>query len=288
MPTETRVLFARSHVEQDEIDGFDREIDALEELHIEFAVATLERLMEADGRDLEGMAPGPALLRSFILSEDEYATVFEVCFEHGVTLLSDPEAYANAMYLPRWVDELGDLTPRTVCTEDDAPELALELAKTLTRPLFVRDHLKSAKEDWEGACFIPEGASDDDFLAILRTLKAVRGDLFSGGYAVREFIDLKPLPYREGRRVITEEHRVAVVNGEVAAHAPYHDLDVDRLTDRALELIPEVVRRVGLEHFCVDLARRRDGRLCVMELNALEVVRLPEQMDPRELYRALV
>ena len=70
-----------------------------------------------------------------------------------------PEQYERASYVPHWAAALGGATPATVWTEGDDVDEAWEAAQRLgPPPWIVKDHLKSAKEAWDEACFVPAGA----------------------------------------------------------------------------------------------------------------------------------
>ena len=54
-------------------------------------------------------------------------------------------------------------------------------------PVILKDYVKSAKHDWDRACFVPEVS---DATALQRVAKAFlehRGEFFSGGFVIRSF-----------------------------------------------------------------------------------------------------
>src|SRR5438105_1221227 len=77
---------------------------------------------------------------------------------------------------------------------DDRFEEAWEVAAELgPPPWIVKDHVKSAKEFWHRACFVPEGATHDQFVDICETLLEARGDRFERGFVVRKYLELATL-----------------------------------------------------------------------------------------------
>jgi hypothetical protein len=51
----------------------------------------------------------------------------------------------------------------------------------------VEDDAKSAKEQWHWACFVPEGASYEDFADVCERLATVRDDRFERDFAVWKY-----------------------------------------------------------------------------------------------------
>jgi hypothetical protein len=74
----------------------------------------------------------------------------------------------------------------------EAWEVALELGPP---PWVVKDHVKSVKELWHRACFVPEGATYEDFADVCERLLAARGDRFERGFVVRKYLELATLPW---------------------------------------------------------------------------------------------
>ncbi len=74
-------------------------------------------------------------------------------------------------------------------------------------------------------------------------------------------------------------------NGELVAHAPYHDVDSILADPMQFAFIGRVI---GSPFFTADVARLAIGGHTVLEVNDGGCSVLPEQMDPRELYRAML
>ncbi len=222
-----------------------------------------------------------------MLSEEEYTGLHDAMLERGEELVVDPESFAEAMYLPNYVPLLGDHTAPTRWTEGEdikeAWDAALELGPP---PWIVKDHVKSAKELWHRACFVPEGDVYEDFVVTCERLLEARGDRFERGFVVRKYLELATLPgWLPEQRRVTDEHRLVFWEGRLVAHAPYYDVDSTLADPGQFAFLGSTI---GSPFFTADVARLAGGGYTVIEINDGGCSVLPEQMDPRELYRAML
>src|SRR5262249_42685883 len=158
-------------------------------------------------------------------------------------------------------------------------EAALELGPP---PWVVKDHVKSAKELWYRACFVPAGATFEDFAEICERLLEARGDRFERGFVVRKYLELATLPgWTPERRRVTDEHRVVFFDGRLIAHAPYYDVDATLDEPGQFAWLGDAI---ASPFFVADVARLAAGGYTVIECNDGGAAVLPERMDPRELY----
>lgn len=285
------ILFGRPHVPQLAEDRFEIEVDAAEELGIESYAIPLDPIVNGEPERALRRLPKPRhrtwLYRGWMLSEEEYTALYEAMADRGEELLVDPESFAEAMYMPNYVPLLGSATAPTRWTEGEDIREAWEIAQELgPPPWIVKDHVKSAKERWHRACFVPEGATFEDFAEVCDQLLQVRGDRFERGFVVRKYLDLATLPgWAPGRRRVTDEHRLVFWEGRLVAHAPY--LDVESELDNPAQFA-FLGRTIGSPFFTADVARLAGGGYTVIEVNDGGSSVLPEQMDPRDLYRAVL
>lgn len=285
------ILFGRPHVPQLAEDRFEIEVDAAEELGIESYAIPLDPIVNGEPERALRRLPKPRhrtwLYRGWMLSEEEYTALYEAMADRGEELLVDPESFAEAMYMPNYVPLLGSATAPTRWTEGEDIREAWEIAQELgPPPWIVKDHVKSAKERWHRACFVPEGATYEEFAEVCDQLLQVRGDRFERGFVVRKYLDLATLPgWAPGRRRVTDEHRLVFWEGRLVAHAPY--LDVESELDNPAQFA-FLGRTIGSPFFTADVARLAGGGYTVIEVNDGGSSVLPEQMDPRDLYRAVL
>ena len=96
---------------------------------------------------------------------------------------------------------------------------------------------------------------------------------------------LRELGYRMPDRAVYDEHRVFFVDGKPVAQAPYHDVESEPIDLRQVRAIGA---RIDSPFFTADVARTPEGGLVAIEINDGGVSTLPAQLDPRELYEALI
>jgi hypothetical protein len=150
----------------------------------------------------------------------------------------------------------------------------------------VKDYMKSVKELWHRACFVPEGATYEDFADVCERLLAARGDRFERGFVVRKYLELATLPgWLPEQRRVTDEHRLVFWEGHLVCHAPYYDAESTLENPGQFAFLG---RAIESPFFTADVARLACGGYTVIEVNDGGSSILPEQMDPREFYRAVL
>jgi hypothetical protein len=285
------ILFGRPYAPQQAEDRYELEVLAAEELGIDSWAIPLEPVVNGDPERALRRLPRPAgrrwLYRGWMLDEDEYTGLHEAMAERDEELVVDPESFALATYVPSWAPLLGERTAPTRWTEGEDLREAWEAAQELgPPPWIVKDHVKSAKELWHRACFVPPGAVYEDFADTCERLLAARGDRFARGFVIRKYLDLRTLPgWTAEQRRVTDEHRLVFWEGRLVCHAPY--LDVDETLDEAADFA-WLGDTIDSPFFTADVARLAGGGNTVIEINDGGCSVLPEQMDPRDLYRAIL
>jgi hypothetical protein len=289
--SELCILFGRPERAPDGEDRFELEVLAAEELGIESYALPLDAVVDGDPERALRRLPRPRgrrwLYRGWMLTEEEYTALHAAIVDRDEELVVDPESFAEVTYAPNYLPLLGEHTAPARWTEGENIEEAWEVARELGAPPWVvKDHVKSAKEAWHRACFVPENADLEDFRTICERLLEVRGDRFERGFVVKKYVELATLPgWTPEQRRVTDEHRLVFWEGRLVAHAPYYDVD-SALDDPAQFAF--LGRVVGSPFFTADVARLATGGYTVIELNDGGSSILPEQMDPRELYRAVL
>jgi hypothetical protein len=285
------ILFGRPHVPQQGDDRFELEALAAEELGIDSYAIPLDPVVNGDPERALRRLPRPRgrrwLYRGWMLSEEEYTGLHEAILDRDEELVVDPESFAEATYVPGYVPLLGPHTAPARWTESEdlreAWEAGLELGPP---PWVIKDHAKSAKEQWHRACFVPEGASFEDFAEIGERLIELRGDRFERGFVIKKYLELATLPgWLPEQRRVTDEHRLVFWEGELACHAPYYDVDATLENPAQFAYLG---RLLDSPFFTADVARLASGGYTVIEINDGGSSVLPERLDPRDLYRAMI
>ncbi len=286
--TELSILFGRPDGAADGEDRFEIEVLAAEELGIESYAIPIDHVVNGDPERALRRLPRPRgrrwLYRGWMLREEEYTALHQAIADRGEALVVDPESFAEATYAPSYLPLLGAHTAPARWTESESIEEAWEVAQELGPPPWVvKDHVKSAKESWYRACFVAAGATLDDFRAICEQLLELRGDRFERGFVIKKYLELATLAgWTPEQRRVTDEHRLVFWEGRLVAHAPYYDVDAALDDPQQFAFLGRVI---GSPFFTADVARLAAGGYSVIEINDGGSSILPEQMDPRDLYR---
>jgi hypothetical protein len=284
------VLFGRARGTWDVDDRLELEFEAAEALDVVSAMVSIDALV--NGQIDEAIAGLPRasgrewVYRGWLINPTEYAALYEAVQDRGDQLAVTPDEFVEAACLPQWAPILGSRTPPSVWTEGTDAHEAWELAVEALGPppWIVKDHMKSAKEQWHQACFVPADCTFERFAEICEALVDARGDRFEGGLVVRSFVHLREIPYATPAGPAHDEHRLIFWRGRLVASAPYFDADVPPLDTRPYQRLG---REIGSKFFTADVARLASGGTTVIEVNDGGCSTLPEQLDPRELYSAL-
>lgn len=282
------ILFGRPRTTLTD-DRFELDAYAAEELEIESYAIPLEPIVHGEAERALSRLPRPRgrtwIYRGWMLSEDEYTMLYDAMTDRGETLLVDPESFAVATYAPLYIPRLGRHTAPARWTDDEDIDEAWELACELgAPPWIVKDHVKSAKEEWYRACFVPEDAGREDFRAICERLVELRGDRFERGFVIKKHLALATLRgVTPERRPVTDEHRLVFVLGRLVAHAPYYDAD-DAVVLEDPARFAFIGDLVPSPFFTADVARLRDGGWTIIEINDGGCSNFPEQLDPRAVF----
>jgi hypothetical protein len=285
------ILFGRPRRAPDAEDRFELEAIAAEELGIESYALPIDSVVNGEPERALRHLPRPRgrtwLYRGWMLNEEEYSALFDALAERGEELFVDPESFTEATYAPNNLPLLGEHTAPSRWTESESVREAWEVAHELgAPPWIVKDHVKSAKEEWHRACFVPENADYDAFAAVCERLLEVRGERFERGFVIKKYLELATLPgWTPERRRVPDEHRLVFWNGHLVAQAPYYDADATPLDPAPFAFLGGVV---GSPFFTADVARLASGGTTVIEINDGGSSVFPEQMDPRDFYRAVL
>jgi hypothetical protein len=191
-------------------------------------------------KPLRGVPQGTTVVyRGWMATAEEYGALVRAIEQAGAVPLTSPHEYLAAHHLPNWYPLLAELTPETRVFPPDA-DLFAELRALGWGSYFVKDFVKSLKSGRGSVVRDPADAP-----AVVAELREYRGRI-EGGICVRRVEEF--VPESEQRFFVLRGVGYAVSGGPV----------------------PDAVRvcaeRVPSPFFSVDVIRRRDGVLRVVEV----------------------
>lgn len=235
------------------------------------------------GEEISGLT----IYRGWMMKPAMYRDFYERLEKRGIALINAPEEYEHYHLLPRWYDDFKNETAESVWTAGDRVEDVLLAGRQLTGSWIVKDYVKSRKHEWYEACFIKNIQEESAFRKTAETFIARQGEDLVGGVVLRKYEKLRQIGFHEQSGMpLAEEYRVFVYAGRILMADDYWtDRDDVTFTEEEQRWIESIAARVKSNFVTVDLARREDGSLIIMEFGDGQVSGL-QQIKAEEFYGA--
>lgn len=267
---------------------FEPEFDAAKSLGFDCLLLNEDAIIEGDIEAALSRLPpggGQLLYRGWILTEEQYRAFEQALNERGYSLVTPAAQYAEVTYFPLYYAKIRDHSPAAVWTDVPDTYAAWSASRKLgDGPFVLKDHIKSAKHRWHDACFVPRGASREQFEFIAGNLKEQQGSSFFRGFVIKEYVPLEvaglgPREYPE-----CEEYRLFFWQRRLLSLSHYH-----RRPEKPFDLEPflQVAQRFDAPFFSMDIARSQQGRWLIVDMGAGECSSLPPNVQPLEFYQRL-
>lgn len=234
---------------------------------------------------LYGEISGLTIYRGWIMKPDMYRKFYELLGDKGIILINSPEEYERYHLLPGWYDDFKEYTAVLVWETEGNLEKALDMTKGLEGPYIVKDYVKSRKHEWYDACFIKNIADKANTSKIIGNFIDRQGTSLVGGIVLRQFENLKQIGFHEKSGMpISEEYHVFIYTGKVLVIDNYWcDGNVVSFSEDEKKWIETLASKVKSNFITMDLARKKDGRLMIMELGDGQVSGL-QQIKANKFY----
>lgn len=184
-------------------------------------------------------AGATVVYRGWMLSAKEYARLADAMARASATPLVSADAYLASHHLPNWYPLVAELTPDTRVLALDA-DWESELRSLGWAAFFIKDYVKSLKTSRGSIVRDPS-----EIGAVVEEMERFKGEI-EGGLCVRR---VEPF-------ITDSERRYFVLDGK--AFSP-DDGPVP-------ELVLQAARRIPSTFFSVDVIRREDGALRIVEV----------------------
>lgn len=232
---------------------------------------------------------GLTIYRGWMMKPEMYETFFNLLEEKGIFLINSPEEYKRYHTLPGWYHELSEWTAESIWEEDGSVNDILEKSISLKGSYIVKDYVKSRKHEWYDACYISDIADRINASKVISTFAERQGESLVGGIVLRKFVKLKQIGFHEKSGMpISEEYRVFVYAGKVHIMDHYWNSDSKvAFSENELMWIQEIAASLRSNFVTLDLARKEDGMLIIMELGDGQVSGLQE-IDVNGFYNAFL
>lgn len=291
-----RVVFCSDPLRPGRVDP-DFEAEANAAAKSGFVVDTMNHEALVRGRVDEAVerigdrGPSEAVYRGWMMSVPQYAALFEALVRKGTRLVNDPSGYEHCHHLPCSYPVIAARTPAAAwmeCGENVPMEAVHELLRPFgTKPVIVKDFVKSRKHEWRDACFIPDATDRAAVERVVSNFLERQGADLAVGLVFREFVELAPIGvHPKSGMPLGAEYRFFVLDGSPIVGADYWD-SADSVTPPDFESFRGVVNAVRNRFFTMDVARTRSGNWIILELGDAQVAGLPGDLEPDAFYGAL-
>ena len=235
------------------------------------------------GDDISGLT----IYRGWMMKPKMYRDFYNKLKEKGIILINSPEEYERYHLLPGWYDDFKYDTAESVWEDQGTLESALSLTRELKGSYIVKDYVKSRKHEWYDACYIKNIEVHGETERIIKNFIDRQDSNLLGGVVLRKFIDLKADGFHEKSRMpISEEYRVFICKGKVLIIDNYWQADNNvKLSDDEVQWIKNQAQKIKSNLVTMDLARKTDDKLIIMELGDGQVSGL-QQINPEMFYKA--
>ena len=234
-----------------------------------------------------------AIYRGWTLTLRQYEYLYEALLSRGVRLVTAPSAYAYGRHLPEVLDDLRELTPRTVYTQTDGRQVNYDMVMNLLAPfagraVILRDYVRVLKRDWASACYIASASDRALVTQVTQRFLEQIGNRLVGGLVYREFVHFKTLIELPAHKPpLTHEYRLVYAQGQRIACLRYWDVPEVSPQEPPLEPFAEFVARARSPFFMLDVAQHEDGTWMVIDVDDGQIGGLPEMTDKPSFYRHL-
>lgn len=249
-----------------------------------FSYEDLERKkLSLYGKSISGFT----IYRGWMMKPEIYAVFYSLLESNGIILMNTPEEYERYHTLPGWYSDFADETAESVWEAGGSLDAALWLAETLEGPYIVKDYVKSRKHEWYDACYIQNIADKKNAKRVIGNFIDRQGGSLMGGIVLRKFEKLRQIGFHDKSGMpLSEEYRVFIYAGRVIKIDDYWRKNEEvGITDGERLWIESIAGRIKSNFVTLDLARKEDGSLIVMELGDGQVSGI-QQIKPVDFYEA--
>lgn len=234
------------------------------------------------GEDISGLT----IYRGWMMRPEMYKAFYDALEKRGIILINTPEEYNRYHLLPEWYIDFKNETIESVWTTTEKIEDAMDLIKGKSGSYIVKDYVKSRKHEWYDACFIKNISDKDNAQKVIRNFITRQDESLVGGVVLRCFEKLRQIGFHETSGMpLAEEYRVFIYAGRILAVDDYWtDKHNVKLSEDEYEWIESIADRVKSNFVTVDIARKEDGNLVIMEFGDGQVSGL-QQLQTNAFYR---
>ncbi len=294
-----KIIFCQDPLNPHHVDeAYQAELEAVTAFGVQYSTINFDVLVDENNlADAVRRVPVEStqqigIYRGWMLKPDQYRGLYSALLDKGIRLINNPNEYRYCHYLPESYSVIEKFTPRSVWLPIAGSASVDEIMELLTpfesKPVIIKDFVKSQKHYWNEAFLIPSASNREVVERIVNRFLELQGDDLSEGLVFREFVEFERLgTHSKSGMPLTKEFRVFVLNGEPLDVVEYWEEGDYKETRPEPEQFRTVMQNVHSNFFTLDLAKRKDDNWMIVELGDAQVAGLPEKVDTLEFYRKL-
>ena len=221
------------------------------------------------------------IYRGWMMNPKQYKRFYnDLSDKFNIKLVNTPEEYDNCHLFPSSYLQIKDYTPKSVWLvgyEIGTP-IDFELISSFAHEFMIKDYVKSVKGHKFNNRF-KNPILYYDLVNALETFVKLRGDLYTGGIVLKEFVDLKK--YGD----YTNEYRVFYFNHEIISCSPNSNQTV--INQVPSEFVDKFKYTFDSNFYTVDFAELKSGKWIILEYGDGQVSGLSPNQNSFEFYNKL-
>ena len=215
--------------------------------------------------------------RGWMMKPSEYEKFYNELLNHNIKLITSPETYKNFHIFPNIYPSFKEDTAKTLIYNSGTEPNFDEIISTMDR-FMIKDFVKSVKGT-DFPKFFESSISKEEFDNWMKVFYKYRGELFTGGICVKEFLDLKKYDDR------VNEFRVFYINNRPATIS--RNSGQPHYVTTPPKALIEKYSNLSSLFYTIDYAELEDGTWKVIEAGDGSVSGLSEGQDYNAFFRAL-
>ncbi len=217
---------------------------------------------------------GLCIYRGWMLKPETYKMLFDKLYSNGLELINGEIGYCNCHEFPYSYSLLKQFTPK-MSIFLSGKKINWDVIKSEYDRFMIKDFVKSVKGS-DFPIYFDKSYSNEDLDEYIQKFKDLRGDLFTTGIVIKEFVDLKK------ENGLTNEYRAFYLQGQLISLCKNSNQGVNT------KVVPDsLIRQLPLlesSFYTVDFAEKENGEFVVIETGDGQVSGLSDNQDITEFY----
>lgn len=218
-----------------------------------------------------------AVYRGWMMKPEMYKAFYSQLEDKNIQLITTPEKYEHFHVFPNVYLDLQEDTARML-VYPKGKEINLDEVKQNFKRFMVKDYVKSVKGT-EFPRYFESDVSQEEFDKWMEVFYKYRGNLFTGGICIKEFL---PLKFYNSK---SNEYRVYYIKNEIATISRNSGQEND--TPLPPQELLEKYKNLDSIFYTIDYAELEDGSWRILEAGDGGVSGLSDYQDYETFFRTM-